>query len=65
MSNCTIEPCTERVKARGYCNKHYMRFWRYGDPLYVTPGHEQEDRALGALDPRTGPAASTTRATAE
>ena len=28
---CSI--CGKKVKGYGYCNKHYIRFKRYGDPL--------------------------------
>jgi len=33
MQICIIEGCTKKLKAKGYCNKHYRRFLRYGDPL--------------------------------
>lgn len=31
---CTIEGCSGRHEARGYCGTHYRRLIRYGDPLY-------------------------------
>lgn len=31
-SPCTIEGCDGRVKARGYCNSHYITWQNYGDP---------------------------------
>ena len=27
--------CGEKVKGHGYCNKHYIRFKKYGNPLYL------------------------------
>lgn len=32
-SLCVI--CGKRVKGFGYCEKHYIRFKKHGDPLYV------------------------------
>ena len=36
---CSIEGCTGpvAVKSRGWCNKHYIRWRRHGDPNYRTP----------------------------
>lgn len=31
--NCSIVGCVGVVIAKGFCNKHYKRFWRTGDPL--------------------------------
>ena len=30
---CSIEDCGRKHKGYGYCNKHYEKFKRYGDPL--------------------------------
>jgi HNH endonuclease len=30
---CLIDGCGEIVAGHGYCNKHYLRFRKYGDPL--------------------------------
>lgn len=33
---CKVEDCdSERLFARGYCNKHYKRWYRNGDPLVI------------------------------
>ncbi len=32
MKICKINECNGVVRGYGYCQKHYMRFWRYGDP---------------------------------
>lgn len=30
---CTIDGCGRVHEARGWCKKHYNRWWRHGDPL--------------------------------
>jgi hypothetical protein len=35
MSTCTIEDCSGKHYARGYCPKHYMRNRTHGDPSTV------------------------------
>lgn len=30
---CSIEECSNQVKSRGWCMKHYARWQRHGDPL--------------------------------
>lgn len=37
MNFCSIESCGKKVVGFGYCNKHYARFKRHGDPNYVNP----------------------------
>lgn len=32
MSKCSIENCESKVKARGWCNKHYLRWSKHGSP---------------------------------
>ena len=32
--SCLVDSCNERRKAKGYCNKHYQTYKRYGDPLF-------------------------------
>jgi hypothetical protein len=29
---CALQDCGKPHRAQGFCNKHYHRFWRYGDP---------------------------------
>lgn len=29
---CSIDGCTGRVLGRGWCQKHYSRWWRHGEP---------------------------------
>lgn len=35
MKICKIKDCKNKVKAKGWCSKHYMRWRRYGDPNVV------------------------------
>ncbi len=35
MKTCEVERCDNKVEAKGYCHKHYLRQWRHGDPLYT------------------------------
>jgi hypothetical protein len=32
---CTVDGCTGPAKTRGWCNKHYQRWWKHGDPEAV------------------------------
>ena len=34
MRICKIIGCENKHIAKGYCNKHYLKFWEYGDPHY-------------------------------
>jgi len=33
MKTCSVEGCNEKHHCKGFCDKHYKRFLRYGDPL--------------------------------
>lgn len=42
----------------GFCQKHYLRWKRHGDPNYttrITPGTPLKDRLLGRWEERPGP----------
>ena len=30
---CSVDGCEKAIRVRGYCNAHYLRLNRYGDPL--------------------------------
>ena len=34
MKHCSICGCSNKARHRGWCEKHYTRFRRYGDPEY-------------------------------
>lgn len=33
---CQVDGCTTLAKARGWCNRHYLRWWSHGDPIAPT-----------------------------
>lgn len=46
MDMCAIEGCARPVKTRGWCGKHYQRWYNHGDPLVIKdntgmPPHER------------------------
>jgi hypothetical protein len=55
---CMMEDCPDPVRTRGYCNKHYLRLWKYGSPYitHTTYKFELLDRlaANSQEDPETG-----------
>lgn len=62
---CSIEDCEKAARTRGWCDKHYMRWHKYGDPLFLVPyvnrDHERfwakvnKDGPLPELRPDLGP----------
>ena len=40
---CSIPNCGKPAKHRGWCQRHYMRWWRHGDPL---EGRRDDGEAL-------------------
>ena len=34
---CKIDECENKHRSKGFCSKHYQRFRRYRNPLYVIP----------------------------
>lgn len=34
--DCLIDQCDSKILARGMCRKHYLRWYRHGDPLFVS-----------------------------
>jgi len=39
MNICTVDLCFGPVRSRSLCSMHYIRWYRYGDPLWVPPRH--------------------------
>jgi hypothetical protein len=37
MKRCAIDDCGAIHHGRGWCHKHYHRWLRHGDPLYILP----------------------------
>jgi hypothetical protein len=42
-TRCSVPECGRPVTARGWCNKHWKRWRRSGDPLGVRPPHVEFD----------------------
>lgn len=40
IRKCSIDDCNGKHDAKGFCKKHYARWHRYGDPLYVPDPEE-------------------------
>lgn len=34
MAECAVDGCSDEVKSRGYCVRHYRKWQRHGDPLH-------------------------------
>lgn len=41
---CSMVGCTRMVLARGWCDKHYRRWWKYGDPTIDWPPRSKRRR---------------------
>lgn len=45
---CLIDGCSNKVRTRGWCEKHYYRWYRHGDPLitksFTSPEESFSDR---------------------
>jgi len=54
MENCSIDGCARKKKyiATGWCQTHYHRWWRTGDPNYVTPPKRVDVPSYRALHSR-------------
>src|SRR5690606_35336733 len=39
---CSIRSCHQKHKGRGYCDKHYQRYKKYGNPLQKNPKGDLE-----------------------
>ena len=52
MQTCAILTCSATVVARGWCRKHYKRWYRYGDPLFrVVSEREQTCTVAKCTEP--------------
>ncbi len=41
---CDVEDCEKAARKRGWCNAHYTRWFRYGDPVFVPQRRTTEER---------------------
>lgn len=49
-SICTVAECGRMTRALGYCNRHYLKFKRFGDPLYATERINGAECAIDTCD---------------
>lgn len=56
-TTCVLDGCVGPVLARGWCSKHYQRWWKYGDPLTTTRIRDNNgwENDLAARVDRRGP----------
>jgi hypothetical protein len=48
---CSIASCDRPIKgSHGWCNAHYQRWWRYGDPLGGGPMKPQSHESTCSID---------------
>lgn len=52
MKLCSIEGCSNKFLAKGWCSKHYRRWYIHGDPEYVLEKHvlNIEERFTGNIE---------------
>lgn len=43
---CSLDGCETDSFCRGWCQKHYYRWYRHGDPLWLPPGEESFESRL-------------------
>jgi len=52
---CSIRGCGKPVRGHGFCNAHYLRWYRFGDPLgSARPTPDERFDAKWTVDPETG-----------
>ncbi len=47
---CSIKGCERLAKTRGWCDTHYKRWWKHGDPLAARPIQTVEPRYVCSID---------------
>jgi len=51
---CAVDGCERKHHAKGYCNMHYTRFCKHGDPEYRLPTLEERFHASYTAVPESG-----------
>ena len=65
MMTCKASACESAPVARGYCNKHYLRFLKFGTPDGGGRRYQSADDAMAAKTERQGDCTVWTGALAE
>jgi hypothetical protein len=50
---CSVETCVRAARCRGWCNTHYLRWYKYGDPNHLVAA--QQERIHGTAEERFWP----------
>ena len=50
MKTCSIDGCENGVLARGWCNRHYKRWQKFGDPLGSAPPPEKKTCSIDGCE---------------
>lgn len=62
LDTCSIDTCLNPPLARGWCNKHYQRWYKHGDPLTVlSPSQVRVSKPKNCAVEGCGPASTLTR----
>lgn len=54
MDTCSIEGCDKPIRARGWCIKHWKRWYRHGDPMTVMAQQRATCEVPGCNNPAHG-----------
>lgn len=55
---CSIGECDNPSRTRGWCAKHYARWFKYGDPLFLVPYANRDHERFWAKVDKNGPSPS-------
>ena len=50
VGTCSVNNCEHPVRARGWCNAHYLRWRKYGDPLMISAPTPLAERLRAKLE---------------
>jgi hypothetical protein len=54
ITHCSVDGCGRRVQARGWCQMHYFRWRRHGDPLAPRSNERGVCTIEGCASPHSG-----------
>lgn len=50
MKICSVEGCGKKVKAHGFCSKHYLEAWKIGKDLGIIPDRPKNNKICKVND---------------